>query len=220
MACAAGACRDSLARSPRIHASQIGDERRAPFGPDGKALLGGKAVDVALDVEQEIDAFDGLEGDGRDRWRILSSARIGSYVGEHEELAPGVAPAERLRHRAWLPIGEVEPIVAGIGIGLQDSGELLQMLFRMITRPVARCVEQCRRRCWSAERSIVADIGPGSAGIGLALRQDRHGRVVAVKPLRGQHMVLDQRMQRTQRRRARADLIGQRRQASSTPSRA
>ena len=47
----------------------------------------------------------------------------------------------------------------------------------------------------------------------LALGQDRHGGVVAVQPLGGQHMALDQRMKRLQHRRTGADLVGQRRQA-------
>ena len=47
----------------------------------------------------------------------------------------------------------------------------------------------------------------------LALGQDRHRGVVAMQPLGGQNMGLDQRMQRLQRRRAGADLVGQRREA-------
>lgn len=73
-------------------------------------------------------------------------------------------------------------------------------------------MEQRSRRCCSPKGSVVADIDPGPAGVGLALRQDRHRRVVAVKPLRREHMPLDQCVQRTQRRRARPDLVGQRRQ--------
>ena len=49
--------------------------------------------------------------------------------------------------------------------------------------------------------------------IGLALGQDRHRGVVAVQPLGGQDVALDQRMQRLQGRRAGADLVGQRRHA-------
>jgi hypothetical protein len=47
----------------------------------------------------------------------------------------------------------------------------------------------------------------------LALRQDRHRGVVAVQPVGGQDMGLDQRMERLQRRGAGADLVGQRRDA-------
>jgi len=48
---------------------------------------------------------------------------------------------------------------------------------------------------------------------GLVLGQDRHGRVIAVQPLGRQHMAFDQRIKRLQRRRAGADLVGQRRHA-------
>jgi hypothetical protein len=56
-----------------------------------------------------------------------------------------MAPAECLRHRSGLPLGEVEAVVAGIGIGLQNASELLQVSLGMITRAVARGVKQgCR----------------------------------------------------------------------------
>jgi hypothetical protein len=47
----------------------------------------------------------------------------------------------------------------------------------------------------------------------LAPGQDRHIGVVAMQPLGGQNMTLDQCMMRPQGRRTRADLIGQRREA-------
>lgn len=71
---------------------------------------------------------------------------------------------------------------------LQNAGELRQVPLRMIARSAAGCVEQ---GCWwqcSGEGPIVADIDLGPVGGGLGLRQDRH-------------------------RRARGDLISQRRQA-------
>ena len=63
-----------------------------------------------------------------------------------------------------------------------------QMAFGMFARPIARGVEQRRRRIRAAEGPVVADIDPDPAGVGLALRQDRHGRVVAMQPLGGQDM--------------------------------
>jgi hypothetical protein len=92
---------------------QLDDERRAPFAPDDQTLLGGQAQDVALDVEQEIDALAGLEGDRRDRRRVPA--------------APRMPPAQRLDHRARLSAGRIEPVVAGIGVGLKVAGERLQM---------------------------------------------------------------------------------------------
>ena len=116
------------------------------------------------------------------RFASLSARRptpdaYGGDVGKHEELAPRMAPAECLHHRAGLAIEEIEPVVTGIGVGLQDAGELPQMPLRVIARPIAGRAEQRRRRRCAAEGSIVADIDPSSAGIGL--RQDWHRGIVA-----------------------------------------
>ena len=83
----------------------------------------------------------------------------------------------------------------------------------MLTGSVARGVEESRRRCRTAKRLVVAHINPDATRLGLAFRQDRDGRVVAVQAFGAQDMGFDQRMKRTQRRRAGADLIGQRREA-------
>jgi hypothetical protein len=93
-----------LARSPRTF-FQLGDERRTPLLTHDKAFGCGEAIDIAFDVEQEINAFDGLEGNRRERRRGLSSTGIGGDVGQHEELAPRMAPAERLRHGAGFRSG-------------------------------------------------------------------------------------------------------------------
>jgi hypothetical protein len=53
----------------------------------------------------------------------------------------------------------------------------------------------------------------------LDLGQDRHGGVVAMQPLGGEHVALDQSMERLQRHRTGADLVGQRRQAQIDASR-
>ena len=58
-------------------------------------------------------------------------------------------------------------------------------------------------RCWSS---------PGS-GPGQALRQDRHGGVVAVQPPGGQDMRLNPPEERRQHRAATTHLVGQGRQA-------
>ena len=58
----------------------------------------------------------------------------------------------------------------------------------MLAAAIARVIEHRRRRRRPAERPIVAHIDPTSPGIGLALGQDRHRRVVAVQPLGGEDM--------------------------------
>ena len=87
------------------------------------------------------------------------------------------------------------------------------MLDRVIAGPVPRVAEQCRRRVRTAERRVVADVDPGPRGSGLALGQHRHRRVIAVQTLRRQHMRRDPVVQRPQRHRAGAHLVGQGRQA-------
>jgi hypothetical protein len=61
----------------------------------------------------------------------------------------------------------------------------------MLTGPIMRVVEHRRRRILSAERPVVAHIDPSPPDIGLALRQDRYGRVVAMQALGREDMRLD-----------------------------
>jgi len=56
------------------------------------------------------------------------------------------------------------------------------MLLGVFTATITRIEEHCRRRPRAGKRPVVAHIGPQSAGRGLALRQDRHGGVMA-KPI-------------------------------------
>ena len=87
------------------------------------------------------------------------------------------------------------------------------MLDRVIAGTIPRVAEQRRRRVRTAERRVVAHIDPGPRGVGLALGQHRHGRVVAVQTRSRQHVGRNQVVQRPQRHRTRAHLVGQRRQA-------
>jgi hypothetical protein len=83
----------------------------------------------------------------------------------------------------------------------------------MLVSAVARgVIERCRRST-AAKWPVVADIGPDMALNRLALGQDRYIGVVAMQPLGGQDVRLDQCMKRLQGRRTGADLIGQRREA-------
>ena len=87
------------------------------------------------------------------------------------------------------------------------------MRLSMLAGPIARVVEHCRRRILPAERTIVAHINPTSPGVGLALGQDRHSRVVAVQSLGRENVSLNPPAERCQRCAAAAYLIGQGRQA-------
>ena len=92
----------------------------------------------------------------------------------------------------WRARGVVQLVVAAIGVGLQDAGEALKMPRGMLLPAIARGVIERGRRRPAAKRPVVAHIGPDVPCDGLALGQDRHRGVVAVQPLGGQHVALDQ----------------------------
>lgn len=89
----------------------------------------------------------------------------------------------------------------------------------MLMPAIARCVMKRRGRRASAERPVVADIGPYVPLEGPTRGQDRHSSVVAIQPLGGQHMAFNQRMKRLQRSRTGADQIGSVDRLMSMPSR-
>ena len=195
---------------------QIGDERRAEFLADGLAPFGALSVDRPLDVEQGVDPADHFQRQGRDHCRRLAlslATGVLGQIGHDEERASGVDPAGRFEDRARRAAGLVELAVAAIGVGLEDPGVVGQMRLGMLAGPIARVVEHCRRRRRPAERLVVAHIDPDSAGVGLALGQDRHRGVVAMQALGAQDVRLEALEQRHQRCRAAAHLVGQGRQA-------
>src|SRR4029450_1569532 len=61
--------------------------------------------------EQHIDALDRLDCD----WRLVDLCQI-------EEFAPRMGPAGGLDDRPRLAVGLVEPVEAGIGVRLHQSG--------------------------------------------------------------------------------------------------
>ncbi len=124
-----------------------------------------------------------------------------------------MSPAQRADKRCRRPVGTEQRVVAGIGVSLQDTAIAGEMLDRMLGAAGPRVMEQGGWRRGTAERSIVANIGPQPPDIGLGLRQHRHGGIVAVEPLGGENMGLDQQVERSQRRGAGADLIRERREA-------
>jgi len=68
----------------------------------------------------------------------VHTPRIGRDVGELEELAPAMAPAQRLDNRAGSSIRLVEPIVAAVSVGLKDADEALEMPLWMFARSPVR----------------------------------------------------------------------------------
>ena len=148
-------------------ALQFDDERPAALVAHREALFGREAVDLALDGEQGIDALDCLD---RDR-RFLQPRQV-------EELASPMRPAGRLDDRSALARGLVEPVEPGIGIRLHQADIAGQVTLGMLAAAVGRVEERRRRRIGSAERLVVAHIGPQPSRAGLALGLDRHRGVV------------------------------------------
>ncbi len=180
-------------------------------------FLGARAVDVALDIEVGVDTFDGLECHRRDRRRIFPAPCIGGDVGELKELASGMAPAHRRNDPRRRALWRIEAVVAAVSVGLKKAGPARKMTLRMPGSSIARGVEQRRRRAVFAERAVVADIDSDTAGVGLALGEDRNRSVVAVQANGSQDVSFDQRVQRGPGGGAGPDMIGQRREAEVDP---
>ena len=147
---------------------------------------------------------------GEISWAGMPPSDLARDVGQLEELAPRMGPAQRAGDRPRLAVRAVEVVVAAVGIGLEDAlpaGEVPVRVLHSCDRGEKWKIAAGGDR--SAEGAVVAHIGPEPAGAGAALGQDRHGGVVAVQPLGRQDMRPDQRMERRQGRRAGADLVGQ-----------
>lgn len=69
---------------------QFLNERTSTLLPSGKPLLGGHPVYAALDVEERIDASDGLKRDGRYLVGRFALAHVAGDVSQFEELAPSM----------------------------------------------------------------------------------------------------------------------------------
>jgi hypothetical protein len=87
----------------------------APLLAGRQAFGGGRAVDLALAVEERVDTSDGLQRDRRDRRRRLAPSSVGGDISQLEEFPPRVAPAQRLDDRTRRPVGKIEAIVAVTG---------------------------------------------------------------------------------------------------------
>jgi len=139
---------------------EILDQRRDALAARGQPFVGSKSVDLALDLEDRVHAFDRLQSERRDRRRLAECfvAHMGGDVGEHEELAPRMAPARRLKDHSRRPVRRIEPIEAGIGVGLKHARKIGKMALGMLGSAVARIEEHRRRRIGPAKGLVVAHI--------------------------------------------------------------
>ena len=128
---------------------KIADQWRDAVLAGSAPVTSGDPVEFTLDREDRVDAPHGF-----DRQRRFAG------VGEDEEIATAMAPAQRLGDRPRPSLGIVELAEPGIGVGLEDSGIAGQMPAWMLTAAVARVIEDRSGRIRPAERPIVSDIRP------------------------------------------------------------
>src|SRR5271169_6335003 len=94
------------------------------------------------------------------------------------DLAPYMSPAGGF----YDPAAFVEMMESSIGIGLQNTGEVTQVLPGMFSLAILRVGEPHRWWHITARRTVIAHIGPESCGLGLACSRSQHrnGRVIGV----------------------------------------
>lgn len=108
--------------------------------------LGRHAVYAAFEVEECVDAGHGFERDGRYLVGRLALAHVAGDVGQSEELAPCMAPAERAQYRRMAAVRTAEVVVATIGIGLESAMPPHEMPVWMGLLAIGGKVEECRGR--------------------------------------------------------------------------
>lgn len=173
------------------------------------ALLYRSAVDGALNVEDHIDAADRLHCQRRDDGLFAALLELRGDIGQLEEITARVAPAKGAGQRRRQAVAMEQGIIASIGISLKNASPTAQMAHRMLAPPVPGIMEDRCGRCRSAKRSIIPNIGPDPARIGLGLGQHWHRCIVAMQSLGSKDVGFDQQIERHQRGGAGADLIGQ-----------
>ena len=129
----------SFITQPRF---QSGQKRSALFLAHAQTFFGAQAVDVALDIEQRVNALDRFQRNRRDRRSGLSAPGIGRDVSQFKELPPCMGPAQCCRDRSLRSRRIVKLVVPAVGVGLQDAGEVPKMPRGMLMPSIARGVIQ------------------------------------------------------------------------------
>src|SRR5712675_2251271 len=104
------------------------------------------------------------------------------------ELAPCMGPASRLIYMV-----AVQMMKAGIGVCLQSTLEVLQVMPWMFALAIFRVCEPDSRCSRFAGRPVVAHVGPETSGLGLAAAgsEHRYRRVVSVQLAPAKHVLLN-----------------------------
>lgn len=102
---------------------QIGHQRGAEFLANGKAILRRPPVDGAFNVEDHVDTADSFHRQRGDDRRLLASLlELGGDIGQLQEIAARMAPAQRAGQRCWKMVGLKQRVIPCIGIGLKYAG--------------------------------------------------------------------------------------------------
>src|SRR6185503_17193347 len=157
--------------------AQLIEQRPGPRLANTQPDINRLAADLVFDRIESADPGQCI-GSG---WRSMRQVDV-------VELAPGMCPAGCLIYMV-----AVEMMEASIGIGLQSSSEVLQVLPRMFSPAVFRIGEPDSGRSLFACRPVVAHICPEPSCLGLAVagREHRHRRVVGMELATGEDMLAD-----------------------------
>src|SRR6185437_4137353 len=138
------------------------------------SFIGRATADLLLHLVEPPDPFERLK-----------SKRRGDRYMDVVKLAPHVSPASRL-----LDLLTIEPIEAGIGIGLQHSGEVRQVRSGSLALAIGRVPEEHRRRLRASCGAVVPDIRPQSSLLSRAATrtQHRHRSVIAMELVSREHI--------------------------------
>ena len=147
--------------------------------------------------EDGVDPLHGFEAIGETITGLLLRALAAISARTKNFLRPCAQQAASDDRRRFAP-RLVQPVEAGIGIGLQGSRRNGQVPLGMFARPVAREEVHRRRRIGAAERRIVTDISPQPAPSRSCPWREGNRRVVAMDALAGEDMGADQSRQRRQ----------------------
>src|SRR6516162_3091015 len=121
------------ARSPPR--SEPANNQSDVFAARGHPRFGRQAVNRTLQHENGIKLLNRLESDRRDRRPPLVACVRGD-IGKLEQFASRVRPASGFGDRSRLSRWLVEPIEAGIGVGLKNPAIASEMLLGMDARSI------------------------------------------------------------------------------------
>src|SRR6516165_9986296 len=140
------------------------DEWSAAFLAHRAALVGARTADRLLDRVERRDALERFAGDRRV-----------AALGEVEEVAPQMCPAEGQRDRlAGCLVGDA--FVGRVAVALHDAAIAIEQLERVDRTATRRIAEGDGRRVGPAPRPVIPGNGPEVSLLGAAAAGIEHAR--------------------------------------------